>query len=155
MFDSPWPTTEDQDATTAANDDVKNRKLPVSSVKVYDLGDDNGKMITYVRNGALEVHHQDNSGISGVLHLGRNKPNPRFVGTMMRHLLKHGLEKSHPVRIIAKQKLFVRYKSLIDKLLNQKLYRVVYSEETVDGQVVETATIYPRNKISEEYFPKF
>lgn len=98
LFDKPWTKTKDHNLTSKIKELHKRGEIfkgdQVHNIKAFKLEGDNGHMLSYGRNGALEVHHHDKDGVSGEMHNEAKKANPRFVATMKQHLEEKGLNRS-------------------------------------------------------------
>jgi hypothetical protein len=147
LFDKPYKATFDVHNTALVKQQVRDNKLPIETedLRVHTLEGDNGNLISYHRDGALEVHHSDSNDISGVLHKA-NKPNPRFIATMIEHLKHRGLDRGHKVRIVANNDLHKHYVKIVDRLNKKYKYKIEHNKETINGVEANTITIHPHLK---------
>src|SRR3990170_6444464 len=93
IFDKPWSMSHDDEMTERAKNHIQSKRdsnEEFSNIRAHKLEGDNGHLISFVRNGKLEAHHIDKNEESGEMTSHSDKPNPRFVSTMMHHLKEHG-----------------------------------------------------------------
>lgn len=154
LFDKPWSKTLDLGLTAEAKTIYRTSELhkadKISHVQIWKLEGSNGHMISMHRNGALEVHHHDSTGQSGVMHLNPDKPNPRFISTMKDHLLTHGLGKGYPIRIMSVGDKMKHHYSNIAKLIMKKSNipsKMHEYSKHIDGKEVHHIEIHPRNPL--------
>jgi hypothetical protein len=148
VFDNPWDKEHDEHMTNEMQHFLSNHKEPHESfnnVKAHKLEGDNGHLISYTRNGVLEVHHLDKDQNSGEIQNG-NKPNPRFYSTMIEHLKTHGLDKGRPVKVVSTKDsvLSKHYKNIIPKITKREGYEIEHGEDSSLGNKVDTITIHPK-----------
>lgn len=150
MFDKPWHYEKD----VVLSDRYKKQmhKDPtwnghsITNVNVHKIEGDNGYLTSYVRNGLLEVHHNDVDGESGKLHKNTEKPNPKFYSTIIHHYKKYGLNKGRQVRVSAEKDsdLDEHYTSLVSKLAKKHRYEIEHGEEHLNNGIhLHTMIISP------------
>lgn len=148
VFDHPWTKEYDHDMTTKLKDHIAANKEPheeFNNIKAHKLEGDNGHLMSYHRNGALEVHHMDKDFNSGDKEKTEKdtKPNPRFYSTMIHHMKEHGLDKGKPVRVVSPKdsKLSTKYKKVVGKLAKRDGYETTHSSDTSLGSHYDTIEI--------------
>lgn len=94
-FDSPHEKTE---IFPNLNHEAM-KHAGVSDYREYELGTDskNGNLVSYKRKGSYEIHHTVGDISGKMIH--SDKPNPRFVATMLHHA-KGLIDAGHSVRIV-------------------------------------------------------
>lgn len=124
-FDKPYNKKEIDISDEERNDIKKNHNIEDYREYHIDVPDtkDKHRMTVYRRKGAYEIHHDiikdgSNNSISGKM-IG-DKPNPRYIATMLHHA-KHLLDNSHSVRIVGHKEngMFEHYHR-IGKILAKK-----------------------------------
>jgi hypothetical protein len=98
----------------------------VTDYHEYELGGDpktHGNLTSYKRKGAYEIHH-DVRNVSGEM-LHSDKPNPRFVATMVHHA-KGLIDQGHSVRIVGHKEngMFDHYHRIAKALARKNGYNV-------------------------------
>ena len=159
MFDKPWKMIYDNDKTDQAKEILKTSDIhkddSISYVRVHKLEGNNGHTISYYRNGALEIHHHDNSGASGKMHERPMRPNPRFISTMKHHLETEGLQKGHSVRMLASDdRMANHYHNIAKKIVSKnskKSWRVHRHITMVAGKEIHNIEIHPYNPMTEMF----
>ena len=100
LFDNPWKLEDitNSDIGNHIKNEIKNQYNKISRYKLYKAEGDNGHIIEFHNINAMEIHHVDNNGVSGLIH-NNSKPNPRYISTMLDKIRYHTLQKNRNVRI--------------------------------------------------------
>lgn len=160
VFDNPWKHEIDHHETEYAKSymnsvKARNPHEDIIMVRAHKLEGDNGHLISYIRNGAYEVHHLNVNHESGFISqdASHRKPNPRFYSTMIDMIKKNALDKSKKARITTdSDELFKRYKSVSRKLKEKHGYHVEYQDDNFDGKTQKSIIISPRPKLAIKEF---
>ena len=117
-----------------------------SNIKAHKLEGDNGHLMSYVRNGALEVHHMDKNNSAGELTSTTDRPNPRFYSTMLHHIKSEALDKGRSARVLSPKdsKLSTHYTSFISKLAKRTGHHIDKNIERSMGHDYDAITIHPK-----------
>ena len=121
LFDNPWQLEDitNIDIGNHIKNEIKNQYNKISRYKLYKAEGDNGHIIEFHNINAMEIHHVDNNGVSGLIH-NNSKPNPRYISTMLDKIRYHTLQKNRNVRIVSANKLLVNHYHRISKLVARK-----------------------------------
>lgn len=148
VFDKPWTKEHDPEMTKRVVDSIAAKKEPndtYANVKAHKLEGDNGHLISFVRNGALEAHHIDkNESSHGIT--GKSKPNPRFYSTMIEHLKTQALDKGRSARItsLRDSPLSKHYDSIATKLAKKHGYPIDKKTDRGMGKDLDVIEIHPK-----------
>ncbi len=79
LFNNPWDLEDITDSNIGDHirGEIKNQYGKVSRYKLYRAEGNNGHIIEFHNINAMEIHHIDNNGVSGLIH-NNSKPNPRY-----------------------------------------------------------------------------
>lgn len=159
VFDKPWEYSRDEEMTRDVNTHIlknKTKDETFTNVAAHKLEGENGHLISYVRNGILEVHHLDKNLESGELHRNKHMPNPRFYSTMIHHLKKYALDKGRSARILSPvgSNLSKRYNIITQKMAAKHGHKIEHSVEHSLGHEHNSILIHPigYRKGLEEHF---
>ena len=121
LFDNPWKLEDitNSDIGNHIKNEIKNQYNKVSRYKLYKAEGNNGHIIEFHNINAMEIHHVDNNGVSGLIH-NNSKPNPRYISTMLDKIRYHTLQKNRNVRIVSANKLLVNHYHRISKIVAKK-----------------------------------
>lgn len=121
LFDKPWKLEDitHSDIGNHIRNEIQNQYDKVSRYKLYKAEGNNGHIIEFHNTNAMEIHHVDNNGISGLIH-NNDKPNPRYISTMMDRIKYHTLQKNRTVRIVSANRNLVNHYHRISKLIAKK-----------------------------------
>jgi len=98
----------------------------VTDHRTYELGgnpEKYGHLTSFKRNGAYEIHHAVGEISGEMIH--SDKPNPKFVATMLHHA-KGLLDQGHSVRIVGHKEngMFDHYRKIAKALARKHGYNV-------------------------------
>ena len=123
LFDKPWHLSDAEENDQADAKEAVHTLHPGSSrVKLYkahdEKGEQQGHVLEFAHNGAMEVHHLDNDLESGFMKDSK-KPNPRFISTMLDRINHHVNEKSRKVRVVGKAGMIDHYEKIGKKIVSK------------------------------------
>jgi hypothetical protein len=154
VLDKPWELTPVRHGPVfnKIQTSVKADHPKANQLRVYKAEGDNGHVIEFSHNGAIEIHHADKNFDSGQLHAGASNPNPRFISTMFSRLKHHVNDNLNPVRITGRPKLFNHYHRIVKRMAGK------YNAETTEPtdhphpafDDMKSFIIKPKNKFNNE-----
>jgi len=127
LFDKPWKL---EDHSKTPNGQLfKNHIKSITGThigfKFFKAEGDNGHVLEYAHNGAIEIHHLDKDFVSGEKPvIPSNKPNPRFIATMKNRIENHVEHNRHRVRVVAPDNLINNYHRIAHSLAKKNGYHV-------------------------------
>lgn len=145
-FDSPHSKKE----IFPKLDDEAMKQAGVSDFHRYELGSDAqkyGHLTCYKRKGAYEIHHSLGN-LSGEM-VPSDKPNPRFVATMLQHA-KGLIDSGNNVRIVGHKEngMFDHYHRIAKALARKNGYHVSTPTEYSDTSSSPEARKYSELSVS-------
>lgn len=148
MFDKPWDLEDISDTTLGRNIDRSAKaQAKVDRVRSYKAEGDNGYIIEFAKNKAMEIHHLDSDFSGGYMNPSAARPNPRYISTMM-HRAKTHLDSGFPVRVTGTEAMFHHYHRIGKMLARKHGYELSKPKsDTYQGHSVKSYVIQPKNSM--------
>ena len=149
MFDNPWDLEDISDTTLGKNIHYSVKAQGnASRIKSYKAEGDNGYVVEFAKDKAMEIHHLDGNFSGGYMNPSASRPNPRYISTMM-HRVKIHLDSGFPVRVTGTDAMFPHYHRIGKILARKHGYELSEPKSDVhQGHSVKSYMIHPKNPMS-------
>src|ERR1700747_2097517 len=162
IFDKPWGLQEitHTHLGKVMRKQVKEKTGGDKKFRLYKAEGKNGYILEFHHNGAMEIHHLDEMGDSGVTTKS-SKPNPRFFSTIKHRIEHHFKTSGESTRVVGntKDNMIHTYHRLAQRYAKKHHLEVtkLTDHNNIDDSKEERKEflIHPRHVIDEEFLNVF